>query len=98
MPFAARQDSSKGKEKIDTSAIEGINPQTHASKYLAADIGRMVSKLTKDKLSSVLLTDIFNMLVPPVPETLSSMERAISLSSLFVFLRTSIFSCGSVSK
>lgn len=67
MPFAARQDSSKGKEKIDTSAIEGINPQTHASKYLAADIGRMVSKLTKDKLSSVLLTDIFNMLFLPVP-------------------------------
>ncbi len=68
MPVAAKQEEGRVKEKIQESALKGIDPASPASKYRSDDIGYIISELTGNRLSSVLINDIFNLLYLPVPK------------------------------
>jgi uncharacterized protein with von Willebrand factor type A (vWA) domain len=67
MAVATKNEELKKQGKVSESSLKGIDPSAHADKYRSDDISHIIEQLTGNKLSSVMLNDIFNMLFLPHP-------------------------------
>ncbi len=69
MPVSVRQrGDDKVAEKISESALKGINPNLPMNKLRMVEIRHIIETISGNKVSSVLVNDLFNILYMPVPQ------------------------------